>query len=113
MNTTRHDLPRPGHFIAAAYCRFFRAALINDRWLVSTVGDYWPRGSGSERETVGFGRLYETMVFRVAHPTCSECDPPCGMPIVEDWTDLEMAPANTEDDAILNHERLCREWATK
>lgn len=54
-----------GHFIAANGCRFRRNTLLeygNRKWIVSTVGAYYPRGARYP-EMIGDERWYETMVF--------------------------------------------------
>lgn len=56
---------QPGHFIAAAQCRFHIHTHVGD-FCISTVGEYFPLGS-NEMEPLGGQRtdLYETMVFRL------------------------------------------------
>lgn len=52
-----------GHFCAANQCRFHLHTHIG-KYCVSTVGDYYPRGSSIDGpDTIGLDRLYETMVF--------------------------------------------------
>ena len=59
----------PGHFCAAQHCIFRRNTLIFDTCLkrgvvVSTIGNYYPLGLQKDGPTeVGYGRLYETMIF--------------------------------------------------
>ena len=71
---------------------------------MSTVGDYRPRGDRGERETIGDGRTFETMVFRLLSvaDTRHRCCPRCPGGGVE----LDMVPYNSEEDAQLGHERV-------
>lgn len=59
---------RAGHLCVADRCRFHLHTHVGE-WCISTVGDYYPKtlhGEDDARvpEQIGWGRLYETMVFR-------------------------------------------------
>lgn len=65
MDVKRTERGWAEHFIAADYCRFRRNTLLeyeDRKWIVSTVGAYFPVSSRSI-DTVGYNRWYETMVF--------------------------------------------------
>lgn len=96
-----------GHFICSDQCAYRLCTVVGD-YVVSTVGDYYPVG-GSVRETVGAGRLYETMVFRAA--PCSHDD--CDELHQADGHNLDMTAANTRTEARAAHLAMCRKWATK
>jgi hypothetical protein len=112
-----------GHFICGRWCRYHLCTKVGD-WLVSTVGEYvHPRhGMGGEQaeaawleknwpgEDIGFGRKYETMVFRTSENSC-ECG--CGLPKPADWCEVEAKGANTAGEARTNHMALCVEYALK
>lgn len=54
-----------GHFIGASNCRMHLHTRVGD-YRISTVGDYRPpHHQGEEPEEIGWGRTYETFVFRV------------------------------------------------
>lgn len=91
------DLSRPGHFIASDRCRFFRHTHIGERYCVSTVGDYYPEGSG-RRVAIGWERFFETYVFDLA---ASEGDR---------WNEIDSLPAQTREDATTAHEDLVAKW---
>ena len=124
------------HLIVGSDCRFHLATEIGD-FVVSTVGEYFPDaevreimarsrnvtlvGMGDARradymrkigyEEIGFGRKYETMVFRVVgHCDAEGCG--CGLPRI-DGSELDYEGANDAKTATENHNKLCHEWATK
>ncbi len=126
----------PAHFICASDCRFHMATKIG-RFIVSTVGEYLPdsavreilansrnkplEGRGDARradwmkkfgyEEIGYGRKYETMVFRTKG-RCKAPDCGCGLPIIIP-RELDMNSYNTAGDATKGHMKLCRTWASK
>lgn len=52
-----------GHFCGGNQCRFRRNTVIDEKIIVSTVGDWRPVSRLDEVQPVGNGRFYETMVF--------------------------------------------------
>ena len=112
------------HFCCGRWCRFHLATKVGS-YLVSTVGEYvHPRHSnGSEKAErewlklnypggdIGFGRKYETMVFRAGKP-CAAPDCGCGLPTT-DGNELDMLGCNTARAARAGHMKLCRKWAQK
>jgi hypothetical protein len=91
----------PGHFCAADACVFHLHTHVNGKWCVSTVGEWYPRGTPRQAnrgpETIGSDRLYETMVFRVI-----------GKDI--DLSELEMAPYNDREAAQKGHMALVEKY---
>jgi hypothetical protein len=55
-------MPHAAHFVGASSCEFRLATYVNG-YIVSTVGEYIPRGS-YEVQNIGWNRKYETMVFK-------------------------------------------------
>jgi hypothetical protein len=126
----------PGHFICARDCQFHLCTLVGP-WLVSTVGEYFPdetsrqihadvrgiklEGRGDERRAdfmrkcgyveIGFGRTYETMVFRTDGTRCDSDDCRCGMPKVAEWSELDAQGYSDRGDAQRGHYAMCRKWA--
>ena len=98
-----------GHFIGGTECRFHLCTLIGE-YIVSTVGDYRPRGEQSEKPTpIGYQRTYETMAFRLD----KFCDAPgclCGMPL-HDGRELDFAGYHCASDATAGHMEMCRRYA--
>lgn len=91
-----------GHFCASARCRFRMHTHVG-RYCVSTVGDYHPAGNeDGEPETIGVGRLYETMVFVLGDD---------GDPV--DWNGVGMAPYNDEQAAQSGHIAMCERYAQR
>ena len=89
----------PGHFILADRCRFHMHTHVGD-FCVSTVGDLRDRRDSEKQDEVGFGRLFETKVFRLGAD---------GKPI--SYLELEMEPYNNRDAAQSGHVALCRKYS--
>jgi len=92
------------HFIAGESCRFHIATEIGDV-LVSTVGDC-RIGDTKEPIEIGYGRLYETMAFRLTGDRC-KCG--CGLPLL-DGREIDFAGYNTAGEANAGHEDMCRKY---
>lgn len=131
-----------GHLIVARWCRFHMATKVGD-YLVSTVGEYWPERPVREIhakvhdpgwlaakrhllgdefdaaymrrfgfEEIGYGRKYETMVFRATKVcTSPSCD--CGMPMPDDWSELDSGAYNNPGAARAGHLAMCEKWANE
>jgi hypothetical protein len=93
----------PGHFICADRCRFFRTTDVNG-YRISTVGDMRYENKMVE---VGWGRRYETMVFRLGKRICN-CG--CKAPTVLKWAELDCAGYNSRKAAIAGHEKMVAKW---
>lgn len=94
----------PGHFVGGRDCRLHLSTRVGDL-RVSTVGDYHPPGHTEDGpKEIGWGRLYETMVFPVdGHGLHGEGG------IAGD--ELICEAYNAPEDAEAGHMRLCREAA--
>lgn len=95
-----------GHLCVASQCRFHLNTEIG-RYLVSTIGDYWPRGA-TERQEIGSGRMLETMVFELNGNLC-----PCGCGMPDDYTDNEVDSDgyNSFKAAGEGHYAMCEKWS--
>lgn len=126
----------PGHLIVAIDCRFHLCTQIGDV-LVSTVGEYIPdesardihchvhgitlEGRGDARfadymrkvgfQEIGYGRTYETMVFRTTGDVCHAPGCGCGLPRIAPG-ELDMRGYTTAGAATLGHMELCRQYAS-
>ena len=98
-----------GHFICGYKCRFHLCTQVG-KYLVSTVGDYFPGGS-RERETIGCDRFFETMVFK-AGAKCRAEEYNCGQPEI-DGSEIDFLGYNDAGSAAKGHMKLCRKWAKK
>lgn len=96
-----------GHFCAADRCRYHLCTVVGP-WLVSTIGEYFPRNDETQ-QTVGLDRMFETMVFRVE--PCDRAD--CREFHQTSGEELDFAAANTRAEAQREHERLCDAWSRK
>jgi len=92
-----------GHFIGASDCRFHLATIVG-KYLVSTVGDYHPL-SLEERQIIGVGRYFETMVFK-----CEGLDDDLD-PIMSSLQRLDSLGYNDSGDAERGHYAMCEKWA--
>ncbi len=109
----RRERGSPAHFIGATECWFHRNTLVDDKVIVSTVGQWHPRPHCGIEPVGGFGdtaRYYETMVF-FAKPGCPYRDADVGrgevrMPDDLDWTVCEV-DGDLQADAM--HEKVV-EW---
>jgi hypothetical protein len=110
------------HFVCGQWCRFHLATKVGDH-LVSTIGQFiHPRHSaGSERaevlwikdnpngEEIGYGRTYETMVFKAG----KRCEAPgcnCGLPAIS-GSELDFRGYNDPGAATIGHMELCEKWS--
>jgi len=124
------------HFICGRWCRFHLATQIGG-FIVSTVGEYLPpessreytaarkgipitgRGEQAEAEyirkvgyeEIGYGRKFETMVFRAGKP-CSAPGCSCGLPELSPPNELDFEGYNTPGEAAAGHARLCQTVAS-
>lgn len=89
-----------GHFCASYNCQFHLHTHVNG-YCISTVGEYFPR-NGDKQDTVGVGRLYETMVFQVDAEDA-----------VLDWSGLWTEGYNDRDAANAGHAAMVKEWGSK
>lgn len=123
-----------GHLIVGRDCRFHLCTEIGE-YVISTVGEYLPdapvreiladtrgvklSGRGDERlcdymkqigyETVGFNRLYETMVFKFVG-RCQTDGCGCGLPSIT-GEELDFAGYNDAKAATQGHYALCKKYA--
>ncbi len=101
------------HFIGASHCQFHLGTLVEGpggRYVVSTVGDYYPPSSPNPRAPtrIGWNRLFETYVFE-----CDAADKECGCPNIASHTELDSMPANDATTAQANHAKMVAAWAER
>lgn len=125
-------MPHPGHLCVANDCRFHLNTYVGG-YIVSTVGEYWPdseirkinakisdisiQGKGDEwnanymkqigYEDIGFGRKYETMVFK-ATKTGNKC-----CPWGQSGWELDFEGYNDPSEACKGHLKFCNKWSKK
>lgn len=97
LQVTEHD--RPGHFICADRCRWFRHHHVG-RWCVSSVGEYDRDGDGTHHAIGGRGpgeppQLYETMVFQLDEDYETE-----------DWSERDSDRYATRAEAEAGHKAM-------
>lgn len=127
-------MPHAGHFICGNECKFHLNTYVG-KYIVSTVGEYFPdapvreifaqsrgitlTGIGDFRradylrkigyEELGFGRKYETMVFKATEAKLDLCCPYRQA----NGSELDMAGYNEPEKAREGHMKLCAKWAKK
>jgi len=94
----------PGHFVAASMCRFHLHTRIGNV-IVSTVGDYHPKGHDTPAERIGCDRLYETYVFRAKDTVRPEGEP-------LDYSEIDSLSSNDSEESERQHYSMCEKWAT-
>lgn len=98
----------PAHFIGAYRCRFSLATLTDSGYVVSTVGDMAPiDDQAGPPQEIGYGRLYETMVFKHTGDFHE-----CGCPR---WHGPELVckSYDTPQDAAAGHEDTVVDWQSR
>lgn len=127
-----------GHLCVGRWCRFHLCTDVG-KYLVSTVGEYWPlrpvreihdpkwlaenkhlMGDAFDAaymekfgfEEVGCDRKYETYVFKKTTGKCANLKCLCDMPNV-DWSEVDGIGANAAGDAAKNHVKYCKKWSRK
>lgn len=127
-----------GHLIVGSDCRFHLATLVGP-WWVSTVGEWLPdsatwdiyaqsagvtlKGRGDARRNqflsdvgyveIGCDRKYETMVFRSSGRRCETPDCGCGLPLVDEWGELDSDGYNDARSAREGHLAMCAKWSSR
>ncbi len=131
-------MPHPAHFILARDCKFFLATKIG-KYIVSTVGEYWPdyrvrkiyeqtrgikvEGMGDEydrnyRKTYGYedlsigGYKYETMVFLAKKTQGKNKCEACPY-VIDSGHNLDMDRYKTPKEAFKGHYKMCNKYAKK
>lgn len=96
-----------GHFIGGSKCAFHLSTRIGG-YLISTVGDYRPRGS-DQKETIGAGpdAFFETFVFKCDGEEAS------GDPNIAEWCEIDSERYATSIEAERGHYRFCEQYASK
>lgn len=109
---------RVAHFIGGDSCHFHLATVVgNGSYIVSTVGDYRPRGlyddetgERTKPQEIGARRLYETMVFNAEEQPPDSC---CPYHINVEGGELDMQAYNSDREAALGHVEICQKWDSK
>lgn len=93
-----------GHLCVSSFCAYHLATRIGG-FLISTIGDYRPRGK--ERETIGAGpdSFFETFVFRCDGETKD------GNPD-SDLSEIDSERYATSIEAERGHYRYCKKYAS-
>jgi len=104
----RIELGCAGHFICASDCRWRRHTRVGN-YRISSVGDYVPKGE-SKRDSIGYQRFFETMVFRLEDGEEDKISEGCGCGVVSEYSELDMDGYNTAGEAQAGHEKMVRKW---
>ncbi len=132
-------MPHPAHFCMAYDCQFFMATKVG-KYIISTVGELFPdapireiyaqsrgialEGKGDARrydymkkigfEDIGFGRKYETMVFKaVKSETKGKHACACCPYQIESGSNIDGLNYNDSGSAYKGHLTMCAKWSKK
>ena len=103
-----------GHFICADRCGFRRNTLLEcngEKVVVSTVGNYRPKGPINKPQTIGHNRYYETMAFEAKMDDAEEyweADVSKEVTFHSPWMIPDLG-AMVDTRADLMHNRVCQE----
>jgi len=130
-----------GHLCVGRWCRFHMATQIG-KFLISTVGEYWPDRPSREIhaqchdaawfsenrhltvdafDAAYFKRFgYKTIGCDRTYETmvfragkpCAEADCGCGLPEI-DGSELDVSGYNSRGDATRGHLKMCKKWAAR
>jgi|SRR3989304_8309221 len=97
-----------GHLCVSHSCSFHLNTYIG-KYIVSTVGEYYPSFSREKMVTIGAGdkSFYETMVFKARRGNYSCC------PFEQSGDELDMERYETAGEAQKGHLKLCNKWSRK
>ena len=101
----RVEIGCPGHLIVASFCHWRRHTRVSG-YRISTVGDYYQRGIKG-RQTVGLGRYFETMVFRITGEATDVESCGCGD---ADFSEIDFEGYNTAGAAQAGHEQMVEKY---
>src|SRR5689334_22405875 len=105
-----------GEYFPERASREIHASVKDPKWLAANrhrKGDdfdfhYFKRFGFEE---IGFGRTYETFVFRAGAPCMEEICGRCGLPGI-DGSELDSEGYNNAGDATRGHMAMCEKWST-
>lgn len=128
-------MPHAGHFICGNDCRFVLNTYVG-KYIASTVGELWADsrvreikadcrkikivGMGDSWDAdymkkigfdeIGFGRMYETMVF---HARRADKEDGCCPWRMKSGHELDFKGYNDAEEARKGHQKLCEKWSKK
>lgn len=102
----REQFGNAAHSIGGESCRFHLATRVGS-FVVSTVGDYFPKYAGVSEgpQEIGLDRKFETMVFRVD----GVCECGCGMP-THNGESIDFDGYSNRATANAGHEAMCQKY---
>lgn len=116
MQVKRTERGWAGHFIAAERCLFHRNTLLeygDKKWIVSTVGRYFPPSMGGKIDTIGHNRYFETMAFEAKEKNGYwECDVEKQIEFLSPW-EIDHAGYLADREANEMHEQVVEELSKK
>lgn len=90
-----------GHFIGARDCCFHLNTQVG-RYRISSVGCYHPDRTSDKLEEIGYGRFFETYVFRVGRDGK-----------IEDYLEIDGLGSNTPEQAEKAHMKMIAKYAKR
>lgn len=106
----RQDWDRASHLCVASKCKYGKTTTI-DGYIISSVGEWYPgRPMDDGMCEIGYGRFYETIVFKWDDEFCTEADCDCGVPVISELCELDAMSSNDRETTDLNHELMVARW---
>jgi hypothetical protein len=131
-------MPHAGHFIGSLHCRFHLNTYVG-RYIVSTVGDYWPERrtreihaevhdlkwymenkdlKGYEFDMAYMDKFgYEDIGWDRKYETmvfhAHKGKDLCCPYRAKDWSEIDYAGYKTAKEAVAGHNKLCNKWSKK
>jgi hypothetical protein len=95
------------HYLLSDDCHFSMATLLDNGYLVSTIGDYYNR-STKQFEKINSESYFETLVFKTSGETML-----CGCPKIEDRIEVDSKRYDHAYDAEKGHMDIIEKWNKK
>lgn len=100
-------MPHAAHFCGAESCLFFMSTFVKG-YIVSTVGEYYPRSNGikpNKMVEIGLDRFFETMVFKAIKSDCGACPYE-----IKSGDNKDFNGYKTRKEAFEGHYKMCEKY---
>jgi len=131
-------MPHAGHFIGARHCNFHLNTYVG-KYIVSTIGDYWPERNSREihakiydpkwfeknkdlkgddfdfayMEKFGFEEIGLGRIYETMVFKAKKDNHKCCPYTASDWSEIDFIGYKTIEEATAGHKKLCLKWSKK